>query len=350
MIAFTNLMNSGDNFVSTKQLYGGSVTQFSRQFKQFGWTVKFENCDDYAAIEKAIDDKTKAIYCESLCNPGGVMTDLAKLAEIAHKAGIPLIVDNTTATPYLCRPFEHGADIIVHSATKYLCGHGNALGGFIVEKGDFNWGESGKFPVLATPCDSYHGLNFYEVFGKDGPVAEMFGTKGKTGLCFTVGCRALGLRDCGPCISPFNAFLVSMGMETLPLRMDRHCSNALKVAEFLEKHEQVKNVSYAGLASSKYNALVKKYCPKGAAGLFTFEVKSGFEGAKKVVNNVKMISLIANLGDTRTLIAHPASMMHSQLSDEQRAAAGADQSCIRMSIGIEDVQDIINDLDQALKA
>jgi O-acetylhomoserine (thiol)-lyase len=350
MIAFTNLLESGDNFVSTKQLYGGSVTQFSRQFKQFGWEVRFVDCDDYEAMEKAIDDKTKAVYCESICNPGGVITDLAKVAEIAHKAGLPLIVDNTTATPYLCRPFEHGADIIVHSATKYLSGHGNALCGFIVEKGDFDWGKSGKFPVLGKPCASYHDMVFYDTFGKDGPVADMFGTKGKTGLSFTVGCRALGLRDCGPCVSPFNAFLVSMGMETLPLRMERHCSNALKVAEYLEKHAQVDMVSYSGLASSKYNALAKKYSPKGSSGLFTFSCKGGFEAAKKVVNNVKMISLVANLGDTRTLIAHPASMMHSQLNEDQQKAAGADPSIVRMSIGIEDVQDIINDLEQALKA
>jgi len=350
MITFTNLMNSGDNFISSKQLYGGSITQFGRQFKQFGWECRFCDVDDYDAMEKAIDDKTKAIYAESLCNPGGVMTDIAKLAAIAKKAGIPLIIDNTTATPYLCRPFEHGADIIVHSATKYLSGHGNALCGFIVEKGDFNWAESGKFPILASPCASYHDLNIYEVFGKDGPVAGSFGTQGKTGLAFIIGCRTLGLRDCGPAVSPFNAFLVSMGMETLNLRMDRHCSNAQAVAEFLEKHEQVATVSYCGLASSKYNALSKKYCPKGASGLFTFSCKGGFEQAKKVVNGVKMISLVANLGDTRTLIAHPASMMHSQLTEEEQKAAGADPSIIRMSIGIEDVQDIINDLEQALEA
>jgi len=348
MIAFTNLMNAGDNFVATKQLYGGSVTQFSRQFKQFGWEVRFVDVDDYDAMKKAIDGKTKAVYCESLCNPGGVVTDLAKLAEIAHAQGIPLIVDNTTATPYLCRPFEHGADIVLHSATKYLSGHGNALCGFIVEKGDFNWG-TGKFPILGSPCDSYHGLNFYDVFGKDGPVAEMFGTKGKTGMSFAVGCRALGLRDVGACLSPMNAFLVSMGMETLSLRMDKHCSNALKVAQFLEKNANVESVSYAGLPSNKYNALSKKYCPKGASGLFTFKCKGGFEAAKKVVNGVSMISLVANLGDTRTLIAHPASMMHSQLTKEQQEAAGADPSVIRMTIGIEDEQDIINDLDQAIK-
>jgi len=352
MIAFTNLMNSGDNFVSTKQLYGGSITQFGRQFAQFGWECRFVDVDDYDAMEKAMDDKTKALYCESICNPGGVITDLAKLSEIAKKKGIPLIVDNTTATPYLCRPFEHGADIIVHSATKYLSGHGNALCGFIVEKGDFDWSAGGnkdKFPILSKPCASYHDMVIYDTFGKDGPVAGMFGTQGKVGMAFAIGCRALGLRDCGPCVSPFNIFLVSMGMETLALRMERHCVNALTVAEFLEKHDQVTVVTYAGLASNKYNALAKKYCPKGASGLFTFSCKGGFEAAQKVVNSVKMISLVANLGDTRTLIAHPASMMHSQLTAEQQKAAGADPSVVRMSIGIEDVQDIISDLDQALK-
>jgi len=348
MICFTNLMNSGDNFVSTKQLYGGSVTQFGRQFAQFGWEVRFFDVDDYDAIEKAIDDKTKAIYCESICNPGGVVSDLEKLAAIAHKNGLPLIVDNTTATPYLCRPFEFGADIVLHSATKYLGGHGNALCGFIVEKGDFDW-KSDKFPILSKPCDSYHGIDFASVFGKDGPVAEMFGVKGQKGLAFTVGCRALGLRDCGPCASPFNAFLISMGMETLPLRMAKHCQNALEVAEFLKAHPKVASVSYAGLKDSKYNELANKYCPKGASGLFTFSCTGGFEDAKKVVNAVEMISLVANLGDTRTLIAHPASMMHSQLTEEQQIAAGADPSVLRMSIGIEDAQDIINDLKQALE-
>jgi O-acetylhomoserine (thiol)-lyase len=348
MIAFTNLLHAGDNFVATKQLYGGSVTQFGRLFEQFGWEVRFVDVDDYVAMESAIDGKTKAVYCESLCNPGGTVTDLEKVAAIAHKNDLPLIVDNTTATPYLCRPFEHGADIVLHSATKYLAGHGNALAGFIVEKGDFDWSKSGKFPILASPCESYHDLNFYETFGKDGPVAEMFGTQGQTGLAFIVAARALGLRDVGPCLSPFNAFLVSMGMETLPLRMDKHCANAQKVAEFLEAHPNVSSVSYAGLPSNRYNALAKKYTPKGASGLFTFCCKGGFEAAQKLVNSVQMISLVANLGDTRTLIAHPASMMHSQLTEEQQKAAGADPTVIRMTIGIEDVHDIINDLDQAL--
>lgn len=239
---------------------------------------------------------------------------------------------------------------MLHSATKYLCGHGNALCGFIVEKGDFDWGASpGKFPVLATPCESYHGMNFYETFGKDGPVAEMFGTKGKTGLCFTVAARALGLRDCGPCLSPFNAFLVSMGIETLPLRMEKHCQNAQAVAEFLEKHATVSWVRYSGLPSNKYNELAKKYCPKGSSALFTFAVKGGYKAAKTLVDSLEMISLVANLGDSRTLVAHPASMMHSQLSEEQQRAAGADPEVIRMTIGIEDVHNIIEDLTQALE-
>merc|ERR1719433_2169195 len=260
MIAFTNLLNAGDNFVSTKQLYGGSVTQFGRQFAQFGWQVRFVDVDDYQAMEASIDEKTKAIYCESLCNPGGVVTDLAKLAEIAHRHGLPLIVDNTTATPYLVRPFEWGADIIVHSATKALGGHGNAMGGFIVEKGDFDWATSGKFPIISDPCASYHDMKMYETFGKDGPVAEMLGTKGKTGISFAITARVLGLRDMGMCISPFNSFLISMGMETLSLRMQKTCETALAVAKFLAGHEKVSFVLYAGLGGPQLE-LMKHYSP-----------------------------------------------------------------------------------------
>lgn len=347
MLAFSNLLNAGDNFVTTNKLYGGSVTQFSRQFKQFGWEARFVAVDDYAGMEALIDDRTKAVYCESLCNPGGVIVDLEKVAAIAHKHGLPLIVDNTTATPYLCRPFEWGADIVVHSATKYLCGHGNAMGGFIVEKGDFDWG-SGKFPILGSECDSYHGMVINDVFGKNGPVAEMLGTKGKAGIAFVIGARTLGLRDMGPCLSPFNAFLISMGMETLPLRMAKHCANATDVATYLEGHPKVSFVSYSGLRSNADYPLMQKYSPKGASSLFTFGVKGGYSAAQKLVNSVKMISLIANLGDVRTLIAHPASMMHSQLTEEQQQAAGAEREVIRLSIGIEDVQDIIADLGQAL--
>jgi O-acetylhomoserine (thiol)-lyase len=349
LLAFSNILQAGDHFITTDKLYGGSVTQFNRQFKQFGWEVTFCPHDDFNAIEKAFTEKTKALYCEAIANPGGLVVDLAKLAEIAHKNKVPLIVDNTTATPYLVRPFEHGADVIVHSATKGLCGHGNAMGGFIVEKGDFDWG-SGKFPILSEPCDSYHGLKMYETFGKDGPVAEMFGTKGKTGLSFIIAARTLGLRDMGMCISPFNAFLISMGMETLPLRMQKHTENALAVAQFLEKHPKISWVRYGGLSNDKSFQLHQKYCPKGAGGLFTFGLKGGYDSGKTLVDSVKMISLVANLGDSRTLIAHPASMMHSQLTEDQRKAAGAETETIRISVGIEDVDDIVADLTQALKA
>jgi len=350
VLAFSNLMNVGDHFVATDKLYGGSVTQFGRQFKQFGWECTFCPYDDYAAIEAAITDKTKAVYCEAIANPGGLITDIEALAEIAHRHGIPLIVDNTTATAYLYRPFEHGADIIVYSATKGLCGHGNAMGGFVVEKGDFDWATSGKFPVLSEPCKEYNDIKIYDVFGKDGPVAGMFGTQGVTGLAFAIGCRVLGLRDMGMAMSPFNAFLISMGMETLPLRMQKHCDNALAVATFLEGHPKVAWVRYAGLQSSPEYAKHQKFCPLGAGALFTFALNGGFVAAKQVANTVKMISLVANLGDIRTLIAHPASMMHSQLSDEQKQAAGAETETLRLSIGIEDPADIIADFEQAFAA
>jgi O-acetylhomoserine (thiol)-lyase len=346
LLAFSNILQPGDHFIATDKLYGGTYTQFGRQFKQFGWEVSFCGVEDFEGIEKAITPKTKALYCESVANPGGLVVDLEKLADIAHRHGVPLIVDNTTATPYLVRPFEHGADVIVHSATKALGGHGNAMGGFVVEKGDFDWG-SGKFPIISEPCDSYHGVKLYETFGKDGPVADMLGTKGKTGISFAIAARVLGLRDMGMCISPFNAFLISMGMETLPLRMQKHCDNALAVAQFLEKHEAVSWVRYAGLGGPNYD-LHQKYCPKGAGSLFTFGLKGGYAAGKKLVDSVKMISLVANLGDSRSLIAHPASMMHSQLTDEQREACGANSDTIRLSIGIEDVEDIISDLRCAL--
>mmetsp|Transcript_18179 Transcript_18179/g.46913 ORF Transcript_18179/g.46913 Transcript_18179/m.46913 type:complete len:449 (-) Transcript_18179:315-1661(-) len=350
LLAFSNILQAGDHFVSTDKLYGGSVTQFGRQFKQFGWEVTFVGHDDFEGVEKAIKANTKAVYCEAIANPGGLVCDVAKLAEIAHKHGLPLIVDNTTATPYLVRPFEHGADIIVHSATKGLGGHGNAMGGFVVEKGDFDWSKGGKFPILSEPCDSYHGMKLYDVFGKDGPVAEMKGTKGKLGMSFAIGCRVLGLRDMGMCISPFNAFLISMGMETLPLRLQKTSDNALAVAEFLEKHDKVAWVRYGGLKSSPNKALAQKYCPKGCGGLLTFGLKGGYNAGKKMVDSVKMVSLVANLGDNRTLIAHPSSMMHSQLTEEQRKAAGAETETVRLSVGIEDADDIIKDLDQAMMA
>mmetsp|Transcript_21862 Transcript_21862/g.57764 ORF Transcript_21862/g.57764 Transcript_21862/m.57764 type:complete len:419 (+) Transcript_21862:1-1257(+) len=355
LLCFSSLLSPGDHFVATDKVYGGSATQFGRQFKQFDWSVTHCGHDDYAAIEAAIQQNTKAIYCEAMANPeggpacagGGLVMDLAKLADIAHKAGLPLIVDNTTATPYLLRPFEHGADIVVLSATEGLGGQGHASGGFVVEKGDFDW-SSGKFPILSEPVEAYGGVRIYDVFGKDGPVAEMQGTKGKTGISFAIGCRVLGLRDMGMCISPFNSFLISMGMETLPLRMQKVSDNALAAASFLEKHEKVAWVRYGGLPSSPNNALAKAYSPKGCGGLFTFGLKGGYDAGKKMVDSVKMISLVANLGDSRTLIAHPSSMMHSQLSEEQRKAAGAETETVRVSVGLEDIEDIIADLTQAL--
>ncbi|GAB5366315.1 hypothetical protein AAMO2058_001133500 [Amorphochlora amoebiformis] len=349
MTAFSNLLNSGDNFISTNKLYGGSYTQFTRQFKQFGWEVRMKDQDDFEGIAAAIDSNTKAIYCESIANPGGIITDVEALSSIAKSAGIPLIVDNTTASPYLIRPFEWGADVVIHSATKFLGGHGNALGGVIVEKGDFDWlADSEKFPIIATPCESYHGLNFAEVFGKDGPVAEMFGTKGKTGMAFAIAARALGLRDMGACISPMNTFLIQMGIETLHVRMERHCANATALAEFLNQHPKIEWVKYAGLESDPGYKLHQKYCPKGAGSLFTFGVKGGYEAAKTVVDSVQMFSLVANLGDTRSLIAHPASMMHSQLGDEAKKTLGAPPDCVRVSVGIEEIEDIIADMDLAL--
>lgn len=347
LLAFSNLMKPGDHFVSTNKLYGGSLTQFSRQFKHFGWNVTVRDEDDFDGIERAITMKTKAVFCESIANPGGLVVDLQRLAGITHRHGLPLIVDNTTATPYLTRPFEHGADIVVHSATKALGGHGNAMGGFVVEKGDFDWSASDKFPIFTEPCPEYNSIKIYDVFGKDGPVADMFGTDGKTGMAFAVAARVLGLRDMGMCISPFNAFLISMGMETLPLRMQKQCDNTLAVARFLSEHGKVAWVHYAGLGGPNY-ALHQKYCPKGAGALFTFGLKGGFAAGRTLVDSTRMISLVANLGDSRTLIAHPASMIHSQLTEEQRRAAGAEAETIRLSVGIEDPEDIIGDLQQAL--
>lgn len=348
MLCFSNIMNAGDHFVSTNKLYGGSVTQFSRQFAQFDWQVTFCDEDDFAEIEKAIRPKTKCIYCESIANPGGLFVDLEKLADIAHRHGLPLIVDNTTATPFLIRPFEHGADIIVHSSTKALGGHGNAMGGFVVEKGDFDWGKSGKYPILSEPCASYHDIVLYDVFGKDGPVAEQLGTKGSKGIAFAICARVLGLRDIGMCISPFNSFLISMGMETLALRMRQHCDNALAVATFLSKHPKVSWVRYAGLPGPNL-ALQQKYSPDGAGALFTFGLKGGYKAGKTLIDTVDMISLVANLGDSRTLIAHPASMMHSQLTEEQQKKAGAEPETLRIAIGIEHQDDIINDLAKSLE-
>ncbi len=332
-LIFHTIMQPGDDFVASKRLYGGSINQFNHAFKNYGWTVNWADPDDLSTFEAAIGPKTKAIFIESLANPGGVVTDIAGIAAIAKKAGIPLIVDNTLASPYLCRPFEHGADIVVHSATKFLGGHGNSMGGVIVDGGTFDWLKSGKYPMLSQPRPEYQGMVIGEVFGN---------------FAFAIAVRVLGLRDIGPAISPFNAFQIITGIETLPLRMEKHCANALAVATWLAGRPEVSWVNYAGLPGDKYHALAQKYVPKGAGAVFTFGLKGGYEAGVKLVSSVKLISHLANIGDTRSLVIHPASTTHRQLSDDQKIAAGAGPDVVRLSIGIEDAADVIADLEQAI--
>jgi O-acetylhomoserine (thiol)-lyase len=332
-LVFQTLLSPGDEFVASNRLYGGSINQFNHAFKSFGWQVKWADGTDPASFAAAITEKTKAVFIESLANPGGVVTDIAAIAEIAHKAGVPLIVDNTLATPYLCRPFEHGADIIVHSATKFLGGHGNSIGGLIVDGGSFDWRASGKYPLLSEPRPEYQGIVIAETFGN---------------FAFAIATRVLGLRDLGPAISPFNAFLILTGIETLPLRMAKHSANALEVATWLENHPKVAWVSYAGLASSPSHALAQKYLKNGHGAVFTFGLKGGYDAGVAVVSSVELLSHLANVGDTRSLIIHPASTTHRQLTDAQKTAAGAGPEVIRLSVGIEDAKDIIADLRQAL--
>ncbi len=331
-LTFLNLMSPGDNIVSSSKLYGGSISQMNQTFPQFGWKVSYVDPREPENFEAAIDDKTKALFIESASNPDGIVPDIEAIAKIAHAAGIPLVVDNTCPTPYFCRPIEWGADVVVHSLTKYIGGQGNSIGGMIVEGGKFDWAASGKFPLLTEPCAAYHGLRFHETFGA---------------FAMTVRNKAIGLRDMGPCMAPMNAFLILQGVETLPLRMERHVANADKVAAWLADHPQVTWVSYARLPQNK-TPLVDKYCPNGLGALFTFGVKGGYDMGVKVVNNCQMISHVANIGDTRTLIIHPSSTTHRQLTPEQQIAAGAGPDVIRLSVGIESVDDIIADLDQAL--
>ncbi|MEZ5872891.1 MAG: O-acetylhomoserine aminocarboxypropyltransferase [Nitratireductor sp.] len=330
---FHTLLTPGDEFIASNKLYGGSINQFNHSFKSFGWNVVWADPDDTTSFERAISPKTKAIFIESLANPGGVVTDIAAIAAIAKKAGVPLIVDNTLATPFLCKPIEHGADIVVHSLTKFMGGHGNSMGGIIVDGGTFDWSKSGRYPMLSEPRPEYQGLTIHETFGNFG---------------FAIACRVLGLRDLGAAISPFNSFMILTGIETLPLRMEKHCANALAVGKFLQGHPAVAWVRYAGLESDAGHVLQKKYMPKGAGAVFTFGLKGGYEAGVKLVGNVEMLSHVANIGDTRSLIIHPASTTHRQLSDAQKAAAGAGPDVVRLSIGIEDVADIIADLEQAL--
>jgi len=327
------LLEPDDEFIASKNLYGGSITQFGLSFKRLGWNCNFIDCTNPALIKDAITPKTKGIFIEALANPGGVILDLEAIAAVAKDAGIPLIVDNTMATPYLCRPIEWGADIVCHSMTKFLQGHGTSMGGAIVESGKFDWTKGPGFPTMTEPDPAYHGLTFFETFGDFG---------------FTMKARAVALRDFGPSLSPTNAFNIITGVETLHVRMDRHVENAMKVAIFLEGHKAVDWVSYAGLASSPYNDLAKKYLPKGAGAVFTFGLKGGFEAGVKLVERVNIFSHLANIGDTKSLVLHPASTTHRQLIDEQREAAGATATTIRVSIGLEDADDLIRDLDQAL--
>ena len=333
LLVFHTMMQPGDEFVAARQLYGGSINQFNHSFKSFGWHVVWADAEDPASFEKAISPKTKAIFIESICNPGGRITDIEAIAKIAAKAGIPLIVDNTLATPYLCNPIKHGANIVLHSLTKFMGGHGNSMGGVLVDGGNFDWSASGRYPLLSEPNDSYHGLKLHETFG---------------GIAFAIACRVLGLRDLGPAIAPLNSFLILTGMETLSLRMRKHCNNALEVATWLSKNEKVAWVNYAGLPGDKHHALQQRYAPKGAGAVFTFGLKGGYDAGVKLVSSVKLFSHLANIGDTRSLIIHPSSTTHSQLTKDQQVKAGAGPDVVRLSVGIEDAKDIIADLEQAL--
>ncbi|MET0530786.1 MAG: O-acetylhomoserine aminocarboxypropyltransferase [Microvirga sp.] len=334
-LVFHTLLQPGDEFVAANKLYGGSINQFNHAYKNFGWNVVWADADDPSSFEAAITPKTKAIFVESIANPGGVIVDLQAIAAIAKKHRIPFIVDNTMASPYLIRPFEHGADIIVHSATKFLGGHGNSVGGVIVDGGSFNFAGDDRYPMLSKPRPEYGGMVLGETFGNFG---------------FAIACRVLGLRDLGPALSPFNAFLLLNGIETLPLRMQRHSDNALAVAEHLAGHNKVSWVSYPGLRSDRYHNLAKQYCPKGAGAVFTFGLKDGYEAGVKLVSNLKLFSHLANIGDTRSLVIHPASTTHRQLTDAQKTQAGAGPEVVRLSIGLEDTTDLIDDLNQALDA
>ncbi|MFD3269518.1 homocysteine synthase [Paenibacillus dendritiformis] len=332
--AILNIAGAGDEIVSASSLYGGTYNLFSTTLKKLGITVRFVDPSDPDNFRKAITDKTKALYAESIGNPKGDLLDIEAVAAIAHEHGLPLIVDNTFPSPFLLRPIEHGADIVVHSATKFIGGHGTSIAGVIVDSGKFDWA-GGKFPGLTEPDPSYNGIIYTEAVG---PVAYI--TKARVQL----------LRDMGATLSPFNAFLLLQGLETLHLRMERHSENALRVAQFLEAHDAVASVSYCGLPSHPSYELAKKYLPKGQGAILTFEIKGGVEAGRRVINHVKLLSHLANVGDSKSLIIHPASTTHLQLSEEEQLAAGVTPGLIRLSIGTESIDDILNDLDQAIRA
>ena len=335
IMALFPLMGPGKNIVASTRLYGGTITQFSQTIKRFGWSATFVDFDDLEAVKAAINDDTRAVFCESIANPGGYITDLDAISAISDAAGIPLIVDNTSATPYLCRPIEHGATLVVHSMTKYLTGNGTVTGGVVVDSGRFDWSANDKFPSLSEPEPAYHGLKFHETFGP---------------LAFTFHGIAIGLRDLGMTLNPQAAHYTLMGIETLSLRMQKHVENAMEVAGWLETHDAVEAVTYAGLRSSPYNDRVSRICPKGAGGLFTVRLKGGYDACVKFVDSLEIFSHVANLGDTRSLVIHSASTTHRQLTPEQQEAAGAGPSVVRISIGTEDPADLIADLNKALNA
>jgi O-acetylhomoserine (thiol)-lyase len=333
-IALSNLMEAGDELVAASTLYGGTYTQFDVSFRKLGLNAKFVEPDDPENFRKAITPRTKCLYGETISNPRGNVLDIEAVARIAHEHNIPLVIDNTFATPYLCRPIDFGADIVVHSLTKFMGGHGTSIGGVIVDSGKFAW-EKGNFPQLTEPSRSYHGLKFSETFGN---------------IAYIIKARVEGLRDMGPCLSPFNAFLLLQGIETLGLRMDRHVANALAVALHLEQHKRVTWVKYPTLPSSPYHSLAKKYLPKGAGAVFAFGIQGGYEAGRKFIDNVKLFSHLANVGDARSLVIHPASTTHQQMSASEQEAAGVSPDTVRVSIGLEDIEDILRDLDQALEA
>ncbi|HTS60894.1 MAG TPA: O-acetylhomoserine aminocarboxypropyltransferase/cysteine synthase family protein [Candidatus Acidoferrales bacterium] len=332
-LALTSLAGPGDEIVSASTLYGGTYTQFDVSFRRLGIDVKFVEPDDPENFRKAITPKTKALYGETIANPRMNVLDIGAVAKIAHDAGVPLVIDNTMASPYLCRPIEYGADIVVHSATKFLGGHGTSIGGVIVDSGKFPWGD--KYPSVTQPSPGYHGMVFSDVFGP---------------LAWIIKVRVEGLRDFGPCMSPFNSFLFIQGIETLPYRMDAHSRHALAVAKWLETQPTVTWVKYPGLASSPYYVLSQKYLPKGQGSIVTFGIKGGIDAGRKLIDNVKIFSHLANLGDAKSLIIHPASTTHQQLSDAQQLEAGVTKDLVRISVGIEDVDDLIWDLQQAMAA
>ncbi len=329
------LAKSGDHIVSTTNLYGGTSTLFTHTLPDYGVEVSFVDTDKPEEVEAAIQENTKVVFIESIGNPKGDIPDLEALAAITKEQDIPLIVDNTFATPYLLRPIEHGADIVVHSATKFINGHGTSVGGVIVESGQFDWAQNDKFPSLTNPDPTYNGLSFVEAFG---------------GAAYTTKIRAGLLRDTGAAITPFNSWLFLQGLESLHVRMDRHVENAEKIAKYLEDHDKVEWVNYAGLESSPYYDLKEKYLSKGASSVFTFGVKGGYEGGKTFIDNIELFSLVANVGDSKSLVVHPASMTHGQLTEEELKAAGVETETVRLSVGLENVDDLLADLEKGLGA